>query len=1116
MKNMRMQFIIALLIVELLLILPVSAESLNIQGKIYNPVWDGSSIIDHQEYKYSTQSDGLYKVEYDIWKFTYFGFGITGNYNSVPFTKLSTDYTWTKQLNTIPNGYNVIATTTGGEWSTKFDFTNLKTKITNTLINTYPNDITNAKFYYLLSVSVGDKVKYDGQEYTVLSNPNVHITGNLNNKIPHVTINDKVLFNFEDIMNNGFIVSDIYVVPASSLGFNSIYNVIAVGFTKGNSIIQSGQVVTIDPSLEQSGGSVTLYGNQAYDYVNLTNGAILYIAGKNATVGTGTLNLTITYDLNVDSTSSINGIGKGYSGGSGGGTGTTPTGGQGGLGTGHGTNGGNGVSGYGACGAGAGSYGTVGGNGGAGVGSGCSVGTAGSIYGTTNGTDIDMGSGAGGGGGSYSSGGATGGAGGGMLNVTANNIIISGKITMNGSAGGQGGQDASYKGGGGGGASAGGILLHSIQSTNITNAKLYSVGGAGGTSQNNGGTGGNGRVKLFYHNLTNTSTTVSSGTVYYEIVNIAPTVPSTIQNSNYHTLGITTVNWTQSTDTESDTITYDVKVYNTTTGLIIINQTGILDNYSQSFSTLNWTTYNYTVRSYDGSEYSAWSDVKTFGFTNSIPSITNITLTPINPTVIDNLTISSNETDADGDTLTKYYTWYKNSILQSAWNDLTTIIYSGNYTIGDLIYANVYVNDGYNNSSSLNSATVIIGSNNTAPSLNGITLSENTVKYGESIFINTTSNVTDLESSSIRLLTYYKNGGNNIYLNNSSWVTPPYNFSLIMVNPFNDGLNHTIYAVAEDNGNATQGEGTNLTSSEVEVMFISDNSPPYMINNSLSATSVTVGNSVIIYLNTDCTQTANHTDCNVVNATVKVSRPDATSVNWTMTHSTGTLWYKTYTATSDIGLYTIDQYWVTDEVGNVGTDTSNLTFTVLASSTSTPSGGGGGGGGSVTIESAKIDWKLSFDKIDVPIFKYGSKETLWSQTITSNIDLQSVTSGLFTTKIDDSKTNLIVSYNINDSVTGVAHEIIKIRNKNDEIKEIDVTLRIYNIGGYLSLLHIPIPIGLTGLLSWAFPIEDGEIIGVYYMTLIIIFGFFGMVMLYYYSEDRRWFYGIKNFSNKFE
>jgi len=314
-------------------------------------------------------------------------------------------------------------------------------------------------------------------------------------------------------------------------------------------------------SLDLSGGTATLYGTYNYDYVNLSAGAILYIAAYNGTAGTGSLNLTVLYDVNIDSTSSINGNGRGYRGGA------SNTGGEG-AGGGAGSTQDSYTSAWG--GAGGAGYTIVGGAGGN-----CRTysswghgGAGGAIYGTVAGTEIYMGSGAGGGGA-----GATGGAGGAMINITASNMVISGTITMNGSAGGAGAAGGDAGSGGGGGGSGGGIKLTGT-TINISNSRiytLYGLGGAGGGGVSYSGYPGNpgssGRLKIFHKGIFyNTSTTVISGSEYYVSTNAVPTVPTLtnpLNNSVDYTTTSVNMTWTTSTDADGD-VTYYYFVSNNT------------------------------------------------------------------------------------------------------------------------------------------------------------------------------------------------------------------------------------------------------------------------------------------------------------------------------------------------------------------------------------------------------------------------------------------------------------------------------------------------------------------------------------------------------------------------
>lgn len=271
-------------------------------------------------------------------------------------------------------------------------------------------------------------------------------------------------------------------------------------------------------NLTINGGNQTLDGIRLYDNVTISNGGVLYITPYNGTGTTGTLILNVTGDVNIDSTSSINGNARGYLGGVYNGA-INP--GIAGTGPGAGVNGVSGNAQSGAGGGGGAGYGTVGGAGGTAWDH--AGGAGGPIYGTTSSSDIQMGSGGGaGGGGSGQVSGTNGGAGGAALTINAGgNITILGTLNFDGGAGGIGGGGVNFGGGGGGGASGGGIKLTG-STINLTNSYIYARGGAGGGTQSwscsPGSAGGGGRIKIFGETITITGATITAGTVYSEIV----------------------------------------------------------------------------------------------------------------------------------------------------------------------------------------------------------------------------------------------------------------------------------------------------------------------------------------------------------------------------------------------------------------------------------------------------------------------------------------------------------------------------------------------------------------------------------------------------------------------
>lgn len=436
---------------------------------------------------------------------------------------------------------------------------------------------------------------------------------------------------------------------------------------------------------------------------------------------------------------------------------------------------------------------------------------------------------------------------------------------------------------------------------------------------------------------------VESRIAWYElqaILNAIPSVPNISSPSNNSRQYNNSINftWNQSTDGDGDSITYDFWLSSQSDFSNTVNRTNFTNNWTGNIVTTDGVTYYGKVRSYDGYEYSNWSNVTQFT-ENTAPNVVNISLSPSNPTATDNLTISMNGTDAEGDTLTKYYRWYKNGALNTSWNDSTYVNATGNYTAGDQIYVRGYVSDSYENSSELQSNIVIIGSQNSAPVLAGITLNPTNKKYNKNITVSTSSNITDTESTQVQLQVYRYISGNKNYFGNSSWVTLPNNASVEITIPWSDGIAHTIYAQAQDNGNATQDPTTNLTSSEVSATFTSNITSPTVNSSSVSPSSVTTGSNVTI------TITADGKGANISSANVTITRPDYTSVTLTLTctYTSGDIstCTRSYTANSGAGTYSIDSFGLADDSNNTAIPTSSLTFEATAAG-----GGGGGGGGS--------------------------------------------------------------------------------------------------------------------------------------------------------------------------
>jgi len=387
-----------------------------------------------------------------------------------------------------------------------------------------------------------------------------------------------------------------------------------------------------------------MYGIKNFERATIKDSATLYVYRYDATlIDSGILTLKAIHDITIDSSSKIDGDGKGYREGKGGfsqawqgesytGTPTQSTsnnygGGGGGRDS---TSGGGG-------GGGGGAYGGTGGRGGRGAVR-CTIappGEPGQPYSRADNRAYFLGSGGGGGGRyGYSGTAGDGGRGGGVIILNSSRILIQGQVL----ASGENGYATFYRegqcSGGGGGGSGGTILLYGDR-INISRSSIIANGGNGGNvygdnARGGGGGGGSGgRVKIFYSLLLdNSSASVTvyggvggsvinpdytcpgengnngnNGTIYYEKIRplhdiaIVSVTPSATQVYAGEVLSIAVVVKNEGTQTETCNVTayYDETVIET-------QQVSNLSPDNEATLSFSWDTtgvtdgINYTIR----------------------------------------------------------------------------------------------------------------------------------------------------------------------------------------------------------------------------------------------------------------------------------------------------------------------------------------------------------------------------------------------------------------------------------------------------------------------------------------------------------------------------------------
>ena len=171
-------------------------------------------------------------------------------------------------------------------------------------------------------------------------------------------------------------------------------------------------------------------------------------------------------------------------------------------------------------------------------------------------------------------------------------------------------------------------------------------------------------------------------------------------------------------DTDGDSAFYYFNWYNGTTLVYSSNGTSTSD----SFVLTNYhRNYNVTcsVTPFDGTNNGTQINTTTTVM-NTLPVLSSASITPALVSVLDNLTcVNGSVTDADADAITYSYAWYKNSVLQPAFN--TSIVSHSNTTFGESWQCGVTPKDPVGSGTMVLSNTITVGSNNTAPTVLSIT-----------------------------------------------------------------------------------------------------------------------------------------------------------------------------------------------------------------------------------------------------------------------------------------------------------------------------------------------------------------------------------------------------------
>src|ERR1044071_660942 len=153
---------------------------------------------------------------------------------------------------------------------------------------------------------------------------------------------------------------------------------------------------------------------------------------------------------------------------------------------------------------------------------------------------------------------------------------------------------------------------------------------------------------------------------------------------------------------------------------------------------------------------------------NTPPVATNLNLVPAFPRTEQNLVASYSYFDVDGDPQSgSEIRWYRNGLLQSAWNDLTTVSNTAT-TDADAWYFTVRPSDGIDLGTLMTSATVTVS--NRAPTTSNLTIIPAFPRPGQDVVASYTYQDLNGDPESGTQLHWFRNGTNIVAYDNTNSV----------------------------------------------------------------------------------------------------------------------------------------------------------------------------------------------------------------------------------------------------------------------------------------------------------------------------------------------------------
>lgn len=232
---------------------------------------DNSSDINHEWLNFKISDDGYMDIYKDGELTASLGIAVTGTLNNKSLVLTTDSFSWEQEevllnlnnsddINNNPNltisdtvywNKTVVSLSNGDDLNclVEFEFEDYEdTKVKHTFTNNLRGDITDTVFWYLFEVKEGKGIWYDGDWIPAWGGLEFSYTGKELDKFNDELDFYQFRYKFEDLLENGFTVSEVYVGSGERFGNGDKYYV-ALGIEKDKGLFKMGRTYELDPEI---------------------------------------------------------------------------------------------------------------------------------------------------------------------------------------------------------------------------------------------------------------------------------------------------------------------------------------------------------------------------------------------------------------------------------------------------------------------------------------------------------------------------------------------------------------------------------------------------------------------------------------------------------------------------------------------------------------------------------------------------------------------------------------------------------------------------------------------------------------------------------------------------